>query len=245
MLQDVRLDIIYDNYPHAEGEVALWGFSCLIRNVPKIILFDTGGDGENLMANLTEPGIDLKTIEQVVISHDHGDHTGGIDRLLPECRSPEVFLLESFSPELKQKVAKLGGVAVENSDSREICPHVFTTGEMKGIANEQALVLETRGGLIVITGCAHPGLVKIVKRAKEMLKGDILLVMGGFHLLRHSEDEVREVISELKDLSVRYVAPTHCTGDGARQMFKDAFGDHFIGLEVGSTIILSDLLDKP
>lgn len=244
MLQNLRIDIIYDNYPHPEGEVALWGFSCLIRNTQKTILFDAGDNGDSLMANLAALGIDPKIIEQVVISHDHGDHTGGIGRLIPECRSPQVFLLESFSAELKQQVKDLGGEVVENSEAVEICPHVFTTGEMTGIASEQALVLQTSGGLIVITGCAHPGVVDIVKRAREMFKGEILLVMGGFHLLRHSEEEVSRIISELRDLSVRFAAPTHCTGDMPREMFKDAFGDHFIGLEVGSTVTLSDLFDR-
>ncbi|MCP4570456.1 MAG: MBL fold metallo-hydrolase [FCB group bacterium] len=244
MLQDVRLDIIYDNYPHPEGEITLWGFSCLIRNTQKTILFDAGDQGDSLMANMAALGIDPKIIELVVISHDHADHTRGLGRLIPESQSPQVILLESFSSELKEQVKVLGGKVVENSKSVEICPYVFTTGEMQGRATEQALVLQTRGGLIVITGCAHPGVVNIVKCAREMLEGEILLVMGGFHLLQHSREAVNGIISELQDLSVKYVAPTHCTGDIPRQIFKDAYGDNFIELEIGSTITLSDLMDE-
>ena len=244
MLQDVRLDIVYDSYPHPEGERALWGFSCLIRNTDKTILFDTGELGDNLVANLTELGIDPKTIEQILISHDHYDHTGGLGQLLPLCQSPQVFLLESFSSELKQQVETLGGELVEISGPVEICPHVFTTGVMGDEVPEQTLILQTIGGLIVLTGCAHPGIVDIVKHAKEMLGDDILLVMGGFHLFRHSRETVKEIITELRDMSVQYVAPSHCVGDDARQMFQDAYGGGFIALEIGSTITLSDLANR-
>ena len=244
MLQDVRFDILYDNYPHPQGEVALWGFSCLIRGTEKTILFDAGDLGDSLLANMTTLGIKPKDIEQIVISHDHWDHTGGLGRLLPECESPQVFLLESFSPELKERVKSMGGEVVLNSSSREVCPNVFTTGEMGDQIPEHALLLRTRGGLIVVTGCAHPGIVEIVKRAKDLFDDDLLLVMGGFHLLKHSREATSKIIAEFRDLSVQHVAPTHCTGDTARQMFKDAYGNDFIGLEVGSTITLSDLLDK-
>ncbi len=244
MIQDVRLDILYDNYPHPEGQVALWGFSCLVRGTEKTILFDTGELGDSLLANMTTSGVDPKEIDQIVSSHDHYDHTGGLDKLLGECESPEVFLFDSFSSELKQRARALGADVVENSNSVEVCRNVFTTGEMDGPVPEQALILRTRAGLIVLTGCAHPGVAEMVARAKELFQDDVLLILGGFHLLQSSPEAIGKVISDLRELSVRCVAPSHCTGDVARRMFEEAFGDDFVGIETGSTIRLTDLLDE-
>ncbi|RKX21594.1 MAG: MBL fold metallo-hydrolase [Candidatus Zixiibacteriota bacterium] len=244
MIQDVRIEVLYDNYPHPEGKKELWGFSCLISGTEKTILFDTGDVGDTLLANMSAQGVDPKTIDQIVISHDHYDHTGGLDKLLGECESPTVFLLESFSPETKQLCARPGVNVVENSNSIEICRDVYTTGEMAGPLSEQALILRTSAGLIVVMGCAHPGVVEMVAKAKELLDDDILFIMGGFHLLDHSEDMIDGVIASLQEFPVRYVAPTHCTGDVARRMFKEAYGNNFIEVGVGSTIALSDLLKK-
>ncbi len=64
----------------------------------------------------------------------------------------------------------------------EICSHVWSTGELGSFIREQSLIIETSKGLIVMTGCAHPGIVEIVEAAKQLLDRDIHLVLGGFHL---------------------------------------------------------------
>ncbi|UCC44793.1 MAG: MBL fold metallo-hydrolase [Candidatus Zixiibacteriota bacterium] len=240
---EVRIDILYDNYLYPEGETSLGGFSCLVRGAEKTILFDAGRLGDSLLANMAALDVDPEIIDAVVISHDHGDHTAGLAQLLPECDSAQVFLLESFSQELKQNTRALGGKVVENSGPVEICQDVHTTGEMQGRATEHALILKTRGGLIVITGCAHPGVVEMVRKAKELMQDEILLVMGGFHLVTHSSEAVADVISDLQELAVQHIAPTHCTGDEAIRMIAEAFGDGFVKIGVGATIRLSDLVD--
>lgn len=243
-LQDLRIDIVYDNYPFAEGLEPAWGFSCLVRGAEKAVLLDTGGDGAILLANMAKLGLDPKGIDLIVISHDHLDHTGGLRDLLKVCESPLLYLLEPFSPELKGDAKALGAKLVIHSEPGEICGNVFTTGEMGKQTPEQALILRTKAGLIVITGCAHPGVVEMTRQAKEMLKEDVLLVMGGFHLLRHSPEDIEGVISDLKELSVRNVAPSHCSGDTARELFKKAFGDNFIELGTGKVITLADLTKR-
>jgi 7,8-dihydropterin-6-yl-methyl-4-(beta-D-ribofuranosyl)aminobenzene 5'-phosphate synthase len=99
---------------------------------------------------------------------------------------------------------------------------------------EQSLVIETSEGLVVITGCAHPGIVGIVSAAAE--GGDIGLVIGGFHLKDDSATEIDEVIADLQALGVKRVAPTHCTGDEARERFRAVFGDGFVPVGVGSVV---------
>ena len=98
------------------------------------------------------------------------------------------------------------------------------------------MILDTSKGLVVITGCAHPGIVDIVRKAKEILDKEIYLVFGGFHLLQHSAQQVEKIIEQFKDLGVQKVGATHCTGDKAIEMFKKAYGDNFVTLGVGKAL---------
>ncbi|GAF90446.1 unnamed protein product, partial [marine sediment metagenome] len=68
-------------------------------------------------------------------------------------------------------------------------------------------------GLIVITGCAHPGIVNIVKKAKELLTSEVYLVLGGFHLCWMNLSQVKRIIDGVKEEGVKKVAPSpifHC-----------------------------------
>jgi len=237
-----RVTIVYDNYPYQEGLLSGWGFSCLIEGIEKTILFDTGTDGSILLANLDQLGINLGKIDIVVLSHIHGDHTGGLFTLLEQNKEVEVYLLESFPNSFKEQVRQAGANLVEVDKSREICPRAHTTGELGAGIKEQALVLDTDMGLIVITGCAHPGVVEIATQAKELFSKDLLLVMGGFHLFSTSEKGIEDIIADLQKLGVANVAPCHCSGDKARQMFKDVFKDHYLKVGVGRVIKVDDLI---
>ena len=79
----VEITILYNNVPHAPGCTCQWGFACLIRGPRDTILFDTGGDGRVLLANMQRLGVEPREIDCVVLSHVHGDHTGGVAALLP------------------------------------------------------------------------------------------------------------------------------------------------------------------
>ena len=113
------------------------------------------------------------------------------------------------------------------------------TGEMGVQIPEQALILDTSHGIVVITGCAHPGIVDIVKKAKELMNKDIELVFGGFHLGGTPEARVREIIGRFREMGVKRVGATHCTGDEAIQMFRDEYGENFVEMGVGRKIIIA------
>ena len=98
---------------------------------------------------------------------------------------------------------------------------------------EQALVARTQQGLVIVTGCAHPGVDRMVAQAKRGGRDEILLVVGGFHLGGASRRRMGEIISEFQRLGVRQVAPCHCTGDRARQTLRQAFGEDFLASGVG------------
>ncbi|MBN2847403.1 MAG: MBL fold metallo-hydrolase [Coriobacteriia bacterium] len=236
----VTLTIVYDNNSPAADTGPTdpplrsgWGFACLVERGDTAVLFDTGGDGSVLMANFAALGIDPAEIDVLVLSHYHSDHTGGLDALLDAGSRPTVFVPASFPLAFRQQLAAHTEV-VEVVGSAELLPGVHTTGEMGSAIIEQSLVIETPEGLVVVTGCAHPGIVDIVRRAAE--SGEVALVIGGFHLKDAGAATIDDVITDLQALGVARVAPTHCSGDRARGRFTEAFDDGFVLVGVGSVL---------
>jgi 7,8-dihydropterin-6-yl-methyl-4-(beta-D-ribofuranosyl)aminobenzene 5'-phosphate synthase len=237
----ITMTILYDNYIFNEGPKTDWGFSCIIKGTEKTILFDTGTKSDILFHNINKLNVNPKDVELVAISHIHGDHTGGLFAFLDENNKVTAYLPASFPDEFVSRVEKAGAKVVPVDKSVEICKGVSLTGEMGVQIKEQSLILNTSKGLVVITGCAHPGIVDIVKRAKEVVDKKIYLVCGGFHLFKNkSEDEVKEIIREFKDLGVMKVGATHCTGDKAIELFKEAYKENFVQMGVGKVIRISD-----
>ena len=232
----VKMTVLYDNYIFAEGTKAEWGFSCLIEGTEKTILFDTGGESEVLMHNIDQLNVNLEKVEQIVISHNHWDHTGGLFYVLEKNHNAPVFLPYSFPYEFVRKVEKARAEVVPVNEPVEICKNVFLTGELKGPVNEQSVIVNTSKGLIVVTGCSHPGIVNIVKSAKEVMGREVYLVFGGFHLMRHSDDEVKDIISQFRELGVKKCGATHCTGDKQIKLFKEAYGNDYIEMGTGRVL---------
>ena len=241
LLKNLKITVVYDNYLYKEGLRTGWGFGCVIEGAEKTILFDTGGDAPTLLYNMEKLGIHPENIDTIVLSHIHGDHVGGLFGFLRENSNVTVHLLKSFDKRFKEDVRSLGAKVVEIHEPAEICKGVYTTGEMGFWIKEQSLIVNTDKGLIVITGCAHPGIVNIVAKAKDLLGKDVLLVMGGFHLMGKSRNEIRKIINDFKKLGVRYVGASHCSGDTTRKMFEDEYKEYFINVGVGRIIKGDDL----
>ncbi len=102
--------------------------------------------------------------------------------------------------------------------------------------SEQSLVFQTAKGLLVITGCAHPGILAIVRRAPQVVSGLPRVVLGGFHLMNKKDGEIQAFIREMKAAGVERCGASHCTGDRAIELFRGAFADRFLKLGVGSVL---------
>jgi 7,8-dihydropterin-6-yl-methyl-4-(beta-D-ribofuranosyl)aminobenzene 5'-phosphate synthase len=239
-LEEITITVIYDNRVYRDGFEPAWGFSCLITGTEKTILFDTGGDGAILMRNMERAGVDPASIDLVFLSHEHWDHTGGLGHFFEKNKNVSVYCLKAFPEPFKEVVQDAGAGLIEADKPGDLCPAVHSTGEMGRRIKEHALVLDTDHGLIVITGCAHPGIVKIVERAKEKWGRDILFVMGGFHLMEHTRKQLDGIIADFTKLGVQYAAPCHCTGDGAIEAFEADYGDRFIRIGAGRIIAAAD-----
>jgi 7,8-dihydropterin-6-yl-methyl-4-(beta-D-ribofuranosyl)aminobenzene 5'-phosphate synthase len=240
-LQSKTITVVYDNYPYKKGLTTAWGFSCLVRGWDQTILFDTGGDGDVLLANMRGLGIDPQEIEFVVLSHIHGDHVGGLTSLLHQHHEATVVIPPSFPTDFKEEIRRSGALVQEAEGFTELCRDVYATGEMGAWIKEQSLVLRTSQGLIVITGCAHPGVVQIVEAIKAQFKEDILLVMGGFHLSGEGRKEIQGIVDRLRALGVKNVGPCHCSGEMARKLFQETYGSAFVPVGVGMEIRIEAL----
>jgi 7,8-dihydropterin-6-yl-methyl-4-(beta-D-ribofuranosyl)aminobenzene 5'-phosphate synthase len=222
-VKKVTFTIVYDNNAYDSSLKTAWGFSCLVETGETTVLFDTGGDGSTLLGNMTKLGLDPQAIDAVVLSHIHGDHTGGLAGLLDRGARPTVYLPAAFPASFKAGV-RARTELVEVSGPIEILPGVYTTGEMGSGIVEQALAVATGAGSVVVTGCAHPGIVAMMRRGKEVAADRITLAMGGFHLGGARPGQIKDIIAEFRRLGVQRVAPCHCTGDRARRMLAIAFG---------------------
>lgn len=175
----MKITILYDNNAHP-GFKSGWGFSCLVESSQRI-LFDTGDDGQKLIYNFEKAYIDPKSVNKVVLSHNHWDHVDGLEGFRRFNSKAEILHPNAFS------------------EPTEISPGIYSTGALGGFPKEQSLVAKTEKGNIVVTGCAHPGLERILQTAKRL--GQIYGVLGGFH-----------GFSKFGELEgIQLIAPCHCT----------------------------------
>ena len=227
---NLTFSILYDNYVFAPGTQSEWGFSCLIETGRQRILFDTGTKSEILLANAKKMNVDLTNIDAIVLSHQHQDHTGGVVPILKMNPGIIVYLLPSFSSDFIQKLKEHKAEIITVPENLKIYDGIYLTGEMGETIREQSMYIETNQGIIIITGCSHQGIVNIIQEVKNSSQADIYLVFGGFHLLRHSEQQVKEIIEQFKERGVRQCGPTHCTGDMAIRLFREAYKQNFIAI---------------
>ena len=229
------MTILFDNYNNnCAACQSLWGFSAYFEEYK--LLFDTGSNGRVLLKNMQELGVDVKEIEYMFITHSHWDHIGGIDSILELNPDIILFVPSSLSKFLIKDLKSLAKeVVVCGKKPQHLFKNLYTTGLLGDDMPEQSLIIdedETK----VITGCGHFGIEKITKVAKETIGKNIDFAIGGFHLLRSSEDEVNDSIEHLKELGVTKVLPTHCTGDRAIELYKNSFAESYVSGGIGTKI---------
>jgi len=231
--ETVTLNIVFDNNPLDPRLRTGWGFAAWVEYGGRIVLFDTGADGSVLLGNMAVLGLDPQAVESVVLSHNHADHTGGLEAILSANPRVTVYVPQAFPAKIKDQARATGARVVEVGGALEILPGLWSTGQMGTHPVEQALVARTAQGLVVVTGCAHPGVDRVVARAKEIGLDEVLLVVGGFHLGGASQQRIQSIVDELRWLGVEQVAPSHCTGGAARKLFRREYGEDYYAAGVG------------
>jgi 7,8-dihydropterin-6-yl-methyl-4-(beta-D-ribofuranosyl)aminobenzene 5'-phosphate synthase len=101
---------------------------------------------------------------------------------------------------------------------------------------ELSLAINTADGMVIVVGCSHPGIDKILESATA-INPRIHFIAGGFHLVIAPDPDIERTVIALHDrFRVEYVAPGHCTGELAFTALRKAFGDHYIYAGLGITL---------
>lgn len=197
---------VYNNIPYREGLTPDWGFSCLIEE--EGLLFDTGAKGDVWVSNMQALGLDPAGIRYLVLSHDHWDHTGGLRAVLAANPSMEVFVHDGFSAQTLGLIREYTAPRIVEGWT-EITDGIAVTGPLGTDIREQSLVVAATGGYLVVTGCAHPHISRIIDRVSQ--EGTVWGVIGGLHTVA---DEDIDALA-----GAAYLSASHCT-DKIREIIE-------------------------
>jgi 7,8-dihydropterin-6-yl-methyl-4-(beta-D-ribofuranosyl)aminobenzene 5'-phosphate synthase len=268
-----QITILYDAFGADTSMSNDWGFSALVEISGKRILFDTGNDADIFATNVKAKGVDLKTLDFVVLSHRHSDHMAGLNYVLSvnptvkiyapkegfgiygsslpssfyrkdETLSPEMRYYGGAPPQIMKFGAAWRGANFELIDkTMEIAPGMTLIALVSDAVGtkeleELSLAINTPEGVVLVVGCSHPGIERIVEAAAA-INPKIHLIAGGFHLVVAPDDAIAKVVATLKDTyKVERIAPGHCTGEPTFAALKMAFGDRYIYAGLGTTVAL-------
>lgn len=276
----LRLTTLCENTAGRLGFIGEWGLSILVEHKETTILLDTGLS-DAIISNARSAGVDLNTVDKVVISHGHKDHTGGLRAFL-EATSGEMEIIAhphiwqkkySIRPEekegrphfigtpfIKEEFEYLGAQFHLSREPIWLNEEIVTTGEVpmtttfekvdenlcvkteKGmmpdpLLDDQALVIKTSRGLVIVLGCAHHGMINTLIRAREITGVEpIYLVVGGTHLLRAKKETLQKTIEKLEEFAVERIGVSHCTGMPAAVTLAQRFENNFFFNHAGQVI---------
>jgi 7,8-dihydropterin-6-yl-methyl-4-(beta-D-ribofuranosyl)aminobenzene 5'-phosphate synthase len=257
-----------------------WGLSILIETENANILFDTG-KSVSATYNADSFKIDLTKVSNIVLSHGHYDHTGGLRDMLRRIGKkveviahPDVWQAKYSRrkgepdrhigiPFQQRELESLGARFKLSKESVRITDDIMTTGEVPMVTDfeqiddglfvkadsewqpdklldDQALIIKTEGGLVVILGCAHRGIINTLIHARQLTGVEkIRAVIGGSHLMGVSEERLWQTIDALKGFGIQRMGLCHCTDLPAASLLAHEFPETFFFNTAGTSITLS------
>jgi len=235
-VESVEINILVDNNPNFDLK-SPWGISIYIRTQNLSILFDAGPDPNALKENSKKLSIDLSNLDLAVISHEHGDHIRGLEYISEVNKNLTIFVPAHMSESCKNWIKSLGFKVIEVKDTTLISEGIAIVGELYGPPYEQALAINVKNlGLIILVGCSHPGVDKIVSKAEKELSQNPYAVIGGFHLSGASLNKIRDIAKALNKTGLKRIYPVHCSGEDFREFLREnypeVYGDGKVGLKV-------------
>ena len=186
-----------------------------------------------MMHNLTTAGVDVNDLDMVVVSHNHYDHAGGLQRI--RARNPDVPV---YLPP-NQKFA-VDGEIIE--DHLQITPNILVVQARSkvptaGISNDLSVVLRSQSGLYVLSTCSHSGVEQILDRAAQLTGEQVFYFSGGARLVSRPASHTRLVAEALQQHQVQVVSPSHCSlSHQVDSRFREILGDNVVSSQLGKKI---------
>jgi 7,8-dihydropterin-6-yl-methyl-4-(beta-D-ribofuranosyl)aminobenzene 5'-phosphate synthase len=187
----MKLTILYDNTSYRKDLKSDWGFSALVETGSATILFDTGTKGALLMENMKKLQIEPAVVDDIFISHNHFDHTGGLSAFLNANNSVNIYVPPSL------KGVHGANEVIKVDKPMKMQENIYSTGELDKI--EQAMAVDTDKGLVIVVGCSHPKMEHILNTSSQF--GEIYGIIGGLHGFKKYD--------LFKNMQL--ICPTHCT----------------------------------
>jgi 7,8-dihydropterin-6-yl-methyl-4-(beta-D-ribofuranosyl)aminobenzene 5'-phosphate synthase len=232
------------------------GVSYLIRTDSATILMDLGNNSAETqylpaLQNMQTLGIPWEDIDAIVISHPHPDHMGGVKAWQDNTLSFGDFTgdLSHLPIYVPASIAYSNTTLIQSSEPTLVSKDIATTGAIsysevfpislfsaKGY--EQGLVIHVAGqGLVMITGCGHPTMEKLVSRAEALFGESVIGVVGGLHYEKMSAEEVQPHIQFLEPRKPKLIALSpHDSSPEALEAFQSSFPEAYQILRVGEAI---------
>ena len=241
-----------------------WGFSAMIEVDGERILFDAGSRENTVLQNAKELKINLDNLDNIFISHNHKDHTGGLITLKKEYPNSfknahvgEGIFYSRPNPDgdgnyilsSRNTLENLGIKFISHKNPTQLVPGVWTTGQVPRkydeknwsgvskmidsegntvediIPEDQSLFFDTENGIVLISGCGHAGLANTLDYVQKIIPGrPIYKIIGGFHLLKLSNDKLEWTAGKMREAGVNYFVGAHCTGLNSTYSIRNFLG---------------------
>ena len=261
----IRITTLSENTANL-GLIGEWGLSILIEADGLRILFDTG-QSFSVTHNARVLKVDLSKIDQLILSHGHFDHTGGLREVLGQTAGVDIIahpdvLNAKFAvredaemsigfPFDRKELEDMGARFNLTKEPVWLTENIVTTGEIPMVTDYEqvdsgmfikdgeslqpdpliddlAMAIRTEFGLTVILGCAHRGMINIIRRLQELTGEErVHCVVGGTHLLNATNERLTKTVTDLRKTGIQRLGVSHCTGFNASCWLANEFPDIF------------------
>ena len=219
-----------------------FGFAALIEINEKKILFDTGTESETLLNNLGAYNVNIPSLDAVILSHNHYDHTDGLPGILKRKNDVPVYVHKYWDRPVSSQgidVPRENRIVInEARECREISKGIFVTNALLsrdyGGIHEQACFIKADNSYILLCGCCHPGISAFLNERSILgiPEKAPLYIIGGFHGFKFTDEEAKQLYPQIKSIIC-----CHCTQNG--NIFKKQFKNKCISVPVGKKLIFS------
>ena len=232
----MEITVVVDNSPPMDNKLkSVWGLALYVSMNDINFMFDTGPSSIILERNMRHLELDPKKLDFVIISHIHADHTGGL-AFLGKKKRMRLYLSKNSFYRSWYKVLGFDVIIVESF--MKIHDEIYVTGPLDSYIKEQSAIIKHEKGLIILTGCSHPGIEKILKFVRENFDEKIYALIGGLHLGLKTDYDLSRIVDAFEKFNVREFYPLHCTGKKAIKFFEEYIPEKIKKTYTGLKIVI-------